>query len=84
MEKIDRVDSSAWMHENASFDVDPSYHHRVPLGARAPPVFRNPQVEESFEAFGGAEMKKEGKLRKCRCFLKRMSKALRKNRDDEK
>jgi hypothetical protein len=89
--EINEVLSSAWIDENQIFVVEekPSVHKRLPLGQAGNENAKaeNEKVKaDSTEKLTETESEtptikiKESKLLKCKCFLKRMSKALRKGR----
>lgn len=76
--------SSAWIDENASFVVtqEPSVHIRAPLGFRA-----QPQQVETASSLGVASIAsqaqpveiKDSKMRRCKCFMKKVSKIFKTN-----
>lgn len=78
------------MDENASFLVNekmvPEYNTSLGQSSQhQPPVKIEYESETLPQASGKPENsnKKEGKLRKCKCLLKRMSKVFRKDKDDK-
>jgi hypothetical protein len=82
--EISEVMSSAWIDENQTFVVEEksSVHKRAPLGQAGNEKVKTDSTEKLTEIKSETPTIKikESKLLKCKCFLKRMSKALRKGK----